>query len=98
MEEIQRKTEKILGSKNYKNNNYNKEVRGESPSRKPIQNPQINKTSRLQSRNSTFQITAAASSSNIQSSQSKRSSGHATVIKYYILINYYSLCIKTKKK
>jgi hypothetical protein len=91
MEEIQRKTEKILGSKNYKNNNYNKEVRGESPTRKPIQNPQFNKTSRLQSRNSTFQITAAASSSNMQnsSSQSKRNSGHATVIKKFSFLNSF---------
>ena len=68
MEEIQRKSEKILGSKNYKMNK--QEVRGESPNRKPL-NPPSNKTTRLQSRNSTFNMTTTTPSTQNSSSQSK---------------------------
>ena len=80
MEEIQRKSEKILGSKNYKNNNFNnKEVRGESPIRKPAPLSN-NKPIRLQSRNSTVQMNTSSSNLQNSSSQSKRNGGHATVI------------------
>jgi hypothetical protein len=49
MEDIQRKTEKILGSKNYKNNR-DKELRGESPVRKVTMTSKT--TTRMHSRSS----------------------------------------------
>lgn len=71
MEEIQRKNEKILGSKSYRNNVANKEVRGESPARrqasqsngtlnrKPILNASRNSLGNSTTNNSTYNINSS---------------------------------------